>query len=342
MLPAWCAPVAAPASRIYGSIVAMRNAAWDRGVGVSRASLPVISIGNLTVGGTGKSPMVRWIASWAIAKGVVPLIALRGYRSSRAGSDEALEHEALISGARVAVGAKRVRTVRRAIEIDPTIGCVVLDDGFQHRSLARDLDLVLVDGTRSHLDGSLLPLGWLREPPENLRRADGVIVTRSRGYCRELDQLIQRLHGRPALAWCDHMWSGLSVYCIVGDAPLTSQELPCTWLRGVRVAVWAGVAQPQAFVAQLKSQQADIVEVASLRDHAEYGAARIRELARAARAVGATAIATTGKDWVKIAHHAAQVGLPVVVPRLGIAFHQGEAALVERLKSVVGKLPSKE
>jgi len=291
---------------------------------------PVISIGNIVAGGTGKSPMVRWVAQWALDRKVLPLIALRGYRSHEGQSDEAMEHQSLLPETRIAVGADRHQTIRAAVARDPSIGVVILDDGFQHRALARELDVVLVDAARSQLQGELLPLGWLREPPKNLARASGVIVTHAHQFDSALDQQIRSLHGRSPLAWCDHIWDGLQVR--VGDETTVESN---EWLRGRRIAVWAGIGQPDAFVAQLRSFGAEIVDVAALRDHARYGSTTVARLTQEAHAAGATAIATTGKDWVKVAVDAVGMGLPLIVPRLRLKFIAGEDAFREVLEKSV-------
>lgn len=334
-MPKLFRPAARVASRAYGAVVAARSARWDRGIGVRSVQRPVISVGNIVAGGTGKSPMVRWIAAWMIDRGVVPLIALRGYRSSDGRSDEAMEHQACVPGARLAVGADRLRVIDRAIGQDPSIGVVILDDGFQHRAIKRDLDLVLIDGGQSNLDGALLPLGWLREPPASLARASSVIVTRARTLDPALDAVIHSFHGRPALAWCDHAWDGLEIHQGAGFESAKPRVESSAWLNGRRIAVWAGIAQPSAFALQLRSHGAEIVAVPRLRDHARYGPASVTRLAEVARSAGATAIATTRKDWVKLATCGASIGLPLVVPRLRLKFHQGEAALSERLERVL-------
>ncbi len=332
ILPRWCNPVARIASQVYGGVVQTRNRRRDLGIGVRAIDRPVISIGNIVVGGTGKSPMVRWVAEWALARGVTPLIALRGYRSERGRSDEASEHEALVPGARLAVGPDRFKTITAMLSKEPGIGLVLLDDGFQHRVLARDLDIVLIDASRPQLAGSLLPLGWLREPVESLRRADAVIVTRAREVDHGLNEQIVQLHGKPALAWCNHAWSDLDVH-----EAARSQRQSVDWLRGRRIAVWAGIGRPDAFVQQLNTFGAEVVAIASLRDHARYGRRAVSRLAKEARRSGAAAIATTGKDWVKIGFDGSVVDLPIVVPRLEMRFCAGEAAVRDRLEATLQK-----
>lgn len=325
VLPRWCAPAARVAACAYGAAINMRNARFDQGVGVRRVARPVISVGNIVAGGTGKSPMVRWIAQWALDHGMKPLIALRGYRSKDGRSDEALEHQSLVPGAHLAVGANRFKTIEAALARNPSIDVVILDDGFQHRALARDLDLVLVHGSHPHLDGALLPLGWLREPPASLARAHGVIVTHCDGMNDRLSSQIEAVHQRGVLAWCAHSWDGVDVYHSGGQSRCVHEGLD--WLRGRRLAVWAGIAKPTAVVEKIRACGGDVVSMPHLRDHATYGCGLVSRLTALAHEANANAIVLTHKDWVKVRADSRAVDLPIVVPRLRLQFAHGESAL---------------
>jgi tetraacyldisaccharide 4'-kinase len=245
-----------------------------------------------------------------------------------------MEHQTALPNAKIAVGANRFATITAAVDRDPSIGVVILDDGFQHRALARNLDLVLIDATCSRLDGDLLPLGWLREPTKNLSRASGVIVTHAQRRDSALDKKIQLVHGRPVLAWCDHFWDGLDVCAGDGSKIVQANES----LRGQRLSVWAGIARPEAFIKQLKTFGAEIVHVASLGDHAHYGATAVARLTQAARIAGATAIATTGKDLGKIAGDMNEMSLPLIIPRLRLKFCEGENAFGDLLEKSLPRL----
>jgi tetraacyldisaccharide-1-P 4'-kinase len=182
----WLAPATWLAARAYEVGVRWRNARFDRGNDVARFdAAPVISVGNLSAGGTGKSPFVAWVTDALANTGVQPVIALRGYGAARPeDSDEAREYALTAPGAHVVVGARRLEALTRAFAAQSALSVarpavVVLDDGFQHRMLARDLDIVLVDATRPALDGDLLPNGWLREPARGLARADLVVLTKA-------------------------------------------------------------------------------------------------------------------------------------------------------------------
>jgi tetraacyldisaccharide 4'-kinase len=166
------APLAHMAAFAYGLGVRARNSLWDANIRKpTSVGIPVISVGNVSVGGTGKTPFVRWCVEALQASGHHPVIALRGYGARGGVSDEAEEFRAMLPGVPVAVGADRVASIARARAADQRIDCAVLDDAFQHRQIARDLDIVLVDAGRPAINGALLPAGWLREPARALRRA---------------------------------------------------------------------------------------------------------------------------------------------------------------------------
>ncbi len=287
--------------------------------------------------------MVRWVAQWALDRGMTPLIALRGYRSRDGRSDEALEHQSLLPSAQLAVGANRFDTIQRALARDPSIDVVILDDGFQHRALARDLDLVLVHGSQPNLDGALLPLGWLREAPASLARADGVIVTHCDSADESLEKQVAAVHGRGVLASCAHSWEGVDVYRAGGHLNASHTRESTEWLRGQRFAVWAGIAKPRAIVEKITACGGEVVSLPTLKDHAHYGRAVVDRLTAAAHEANASAILLTRKDWVKVQADRGGVDLPFVVPRLQLEFSSGEAALRSLLEShsarAVGSLP---
>lgn len=163
----------------YRAAVALRNVAFDRGWRTPRdLGRPTISVGNLTVGGTGKTPMVVALCRKLIAMGHLPGVLLRGYKSHGGRSDEADELQTTL-GSQVVVEADpdRVAAARRVLQKTPGTTVFVLDDGFQHRRAHRDLDIVLLDAARPFADGHVLPRGLLREPMQNLRRASAVIFT---------------------------------------------------------------------------------------------------------------------------------------------------------------------
>jgi tetraacyldisaccharide 4'-kinase len=326
----WLAPLLSPAAWAYGRVVAARNARFDAGRGVERLPRPVISIGNITAGGTGKTPMTIWVAGRLGAAGVRPAIALRGYGANvRDGdvSDEQAEYAEALLGAAVLADPDRAAAVRRFLESGGPADVILLDDGFQHRRVHRDLDLVLVDATAGTMDDRLLPAGRLREPLDNLRRAGAVIVTRAEGVDPRLAGRIERHHGRPPLAWSRHGWTGLRR---VRPGPARAGEpevLPVAWLQGRRIVTMLGVGHPRAILAQLEAAGARVAANVPAADHERYGPAKVA----VARGLcdGAEALVVTRKDWVKLRDliEPAAWPAPIIVPQLEIEVFHGAAEL---------------
>jgi tetraacyldisaccharide 4'-kinase len=311
----------------YGMAVACRNAAYDCGLlPVSRAAVPVISIGNLTLGGTGKTPLVAWTAALLARHGRRPAIVSRGYGAAPGErSDEAAELAILLPGVPHVADRDRVAAVARAQALGADV--VVLDDGFQHRRLARNLDIVAVDATDPFGHGRLFPRGLLREPLRGIARARAVVLTRASSIAIEdrvaiYDALRAASRGA-ALAWAE------AEHRPVGLRDATGATRPLTDLRGRRVFAFAGIGNPAAFRGSLAALGAEVVAFRPLPDHHAYTAADLDSLARAAAAARAELAVTTLKDLVKIRRPALD-GLPLAALEIAIDI-MGGAEAVERL-----------
>lgn len=321
-LPGWMRPIAWVASHCYATGLRRREARLA-GVEAWRAPLPVISVGNVTAGGTGKSPMVRWICAQLRAAGRRPAVVMRGHRGGES-SDEVLEHRAEMPDTPVAVGADRRAAIERLVATDSSVDALVLDDGFQHRFVARDLDLVLVDAQGPSLQGAaLLPLGWLREPIEALRRADAVVLTRAERPDAGTDAVVRATCGRPAAARTRHAWSGLRV----SDPVEGEQRWSLERLRGRAIAIWAGIGNPEALAEQSRACGARVVDAPALGDHHAFTAQGVARLEARARRAGATDVLCTGKDWVKLRLLPRPTSMSILRPELELAFLEGEEAL---------------
>lgn len=300
-----------PLSWLYGAVVGVRNRYYDR-VDAKKLPVPVVSVGNVTVGGSGKTPFVAAIAKELQARELPVAVVSRGYGresrdpfvlvsdgdrvlvSAREGGDEPVELAQKLPGVAIAVGADRFRTGQTLME---KLGrhVIVLDDGFQHRRLARDVDLVCFDCREPASSLHLLPAGRLREPLESLNRADAVVLTRWSETCEPPE-----LGGVPALR---------AVSRCVGFSRLDTAEerLEPGAFRGRAVGVALGVARPERVVETL---EADVVQLAARPDHHWWRESELREIAEASKAKGARALLTTGKDAVKMAFPA-PMPLPV-------------------------------
>jgi tetraacyldisaccharide 4'-kinase len=283
----------------YGLAAAARNAAYDRGLlAVARVPMPVISVGNLTLGGTGKTPLVAWVARRLAADGRRPAIVSRGY-AARPGerSDEAAELGLVVPEALHVANRDRAAGCRTAL----AAGCdaAVLDDGFQHRRLHRDLDLVAVDATDPFGCGRLFPRGLLRESLAGLARADAVILTRASAVDAEQRRAIRAAvtaagGRRLEEAWMETEHRPIAVRLAGGGTR------PLDALRGLPVLAFAGIGNPAAFRATLARLAAEVVEFVAFPDHHAYTSADFARLVSRARHGGAALLVTTLKDLVKV------------------------------------------
>ena len=267
--------------------------------------------------------MVRCLCEWLLDDGQRPAIAMRGYGANRhGGSDEATEYRDLLPDVPVVVDRDRVAALQRFLPEHPDIDCVVLDDGFQHRRLARTLDLVLIDASRETMRDRLLPAGHLREPVAALRRADAVVMTRATTVDGALATTVEHAHGRPPLAWSHHAWTGLDVYR--GARP---RPEPTTWLAGRRVATAFGLGHPEAVERAVVAAGATIATSVALADHEAFTPGVLARTRAAAERAGVLVV--THKDWVRLRRVLdwSDWPSPVVVPRLAIEFIAGADAL---------------
>lgn len=326
--------VAEPAYRLA---VRSRNKLYDAGAKRSaKLPRPVISVGNITTGGTGKTPMVVMICGHLLGMDIKPAILTRGYRATHGQSDEANEMgQALGDACPIAVNADRAAAGRQLLEQDPAIGAFVLDDGFQHRQLVRDLDIVLIDAMQPDGYGHVLPRGLLREPLANLARADCVIITRSdlvdKDTLADVDDLVAKYHGQLPLAHWACPWSHLRIHS-------RSEHRPVSDLYGKPIALIAGIGNPAALTRTAQSQgKARVIMRHDLPDHIAPEKDRLWQLLEQARRQGARYVLTTGKDMAKWRPMLEDMGetLPIAVPTIEPRFLHGKAAFDALLKKTL-------
>jgi tetraacyldisaccharide 4'-kinase len=285
--------------------MARRNAYYDRPGAASRNPLPVVSVGNLSAGGTGKTPMVRWLAEALLEGGRRPAIVSRGYGGS-AGvgprvvstgegprcaaalcGDEPWMLASAVPQAIVVVGSNRVAGADQAAQLGADL--ILLDDGFQHRALARDLDLVLLDRTRPFDQDRLIPSGFLREPVSSLRRADWIVLTRSAGPsgAEGLERAIRAANPTATILHADHSSEGFV------DARGTTMPQP------QRAVAFCAIGHPLRFRADLEQLGITIAAFHAYPDHAGIDARMLERLQSEAVAESATLV-TTEKDLARI------------------------------------------
>jgi tetraacyldisaccharide 4'-kinase len=291
-----------PLASLFGVGVGARNLAYRVGLlQVRHAPLPVVSIGNLTVGGTGKTPMTLWLANALAERGRRPAILLRGYKGAAAGVTVVSEGKGPLvdvarAGDEAVMLARRfagvVLTARRRLvgaEHAAQLGCdvLLLDDGFQHRALARDFDIVLVQDA----GGTMLPAGPNRERPSALRRADALVA-----IAREGGAITYALP-RGAVSKPVFQARFEPVALVTSDTGAW-RERPLAELAGRRVAAVAGIGSPERFYQLVHQLEAHLEEIIEYPDHHQYGRANWQEITRRTRNVDL--IVTTEKDLVKL------------------------------------------
>jgi tetraacyldisaccharide 4'-kinase len=308
---------------LYRGAIRLRNRLYDRGLlPAARLAWPVVSIGNLTVGGVGKTPVTSALAGALLDRGFAVGIVSRGYgRAGRApvlvsdgarllaGPEAAGDEPVLLAQAHpravVAVAADRRRAFGLLPE-RPAPRVVLLDDAFQHRAVARDLDLLLVDGEAPFGNGRIVPFGPLREPISGMRRADALVVTRGDGACPPaLRAALERHHPNAPIFHARIVPSRL----VRPDEP----SLPLEALRGQAVFALSGIARPDRFEADLGRLGARVVGTRRFPDHHRFSAMERLAIDRDALASGAAMIVTTEKDLVRLSAAITAPDAPAVV-----------------------------
>lgn len=346
----------APLSFVYGAAVRARMALYRGGALKARdAGRPVVSVGNITAGGTGKTPLVEWAARAAAEGGRRVCVLTRGYgrkdvrvrvvvsdgeallADAREGGDEPrLLAERLLGTAAVVSDADRVAAARWAAE---HLGSevFVLDDGFQHLRLRRELDIVTVDATAPWGGGHLLPRGRLREPPEGLARAGCVVITRAdmAGDLAGLRAEVGRLtRGRAAVF--------TSRVKTVGLTPLAASSPPTVLesaAAGQPAAAFCGVGNPWAFFKQLRKEGHQLSHTRVFADHHVFTQRDADEVSREAVQSGARSLLTTAKDAVKL--RALDFALPAYVVEIGLEFDE-EERLRGLLREAIDRPPEQD
>lgn len=323
------------ASWIYAAIVHIRNVAYDRGWRPShKAELPVISVGNLTVGGTGKSPTVRSIATWLSQRGYRVAIVSRGYRGQEKElNDESRELARQLPQVPVIESPDRRAGCQQALE-QHAAQVVLLDDGFQHRRLYRNLDIVLLDATSPFGFNFLLPRGLLREPPQSLRRADVVVITRAdqvdQQQLANLRQRVQRLAPHAGWVEANHRPTRL----------IDRQQhcFPLELLKGLPVLAVCGIGNPSAFLRTLRQLEVNLLDAVILPDHHAYDANTLNRLQQRLEALPqAEMILCTGKDLAKLSVPQL-AGRPIRAVEIELELTYGRAALEDHIRGVLEPL----
>ena len=315
----------------YAVAVQWRNRRYDRRAArVHRVGVPVLSVGNLTLGGTGKTPVVEWMARWFRARGVRVTIISRGY-GAKAGAknDEALELQQRLPDVPHLQNPDRVAAAEAAIE-ESDCQLIVLDDAFQHRRIARDLDVVLLDALEPFGFGHLFPRGTLREPAAGLGRADVVILTRA-DVLEETDRECLRGEvGRlaPGAIWMEATHGPTELIDSAG------RRRPLDSFKGERIAAFCGIGNPAGFRHTLKTCGWELVDLREFPDHHPYDRVDVESLAQWAKRLDVAAVLSTAKDLIKL--DVEQLGgLPLWAVGIEARFCRGQKELEAKLAALL-------
>jgi tetraacyldisaccharide 4'-kinase len=314
----------------YGIGVTLRNRAFDRGgKAIEKAAVPVISVGNLTLGGTGKTPMVEWVARWGRERGVRVAILSRGYGQAEGLNDEGRVLEDNLPDVPHLQNPDRVALARIAVE-ELEAEWLVLDDGFQHRRLARDLDIVLLDALDPFGLGRLFPRGLLREPVSSLKRAGVVVLSRADLVDAPTRAAIRAEAERQAgpLRWAEARHAPRDLIDAEGRSRCLDR------LEKEKAVAFCGLGNPEGFRRTLAGLGVEVAGFRAFPDHHPYSAADVAELADWSRTLGAGLALTTQKDSVKL--RTPGLGpVPLLALRIGLEFLDGAEVLDEALSALL-------
>ncbi|SFJ65688.1 tetraacyldisaccharide 4'-kinase [Planctomicrobium piriforme] len=319
----------------YGIATELRNAAFNCGLfPIKGVSVPVISIGNLTVGGTGKTPTVAWLVNTLSARGCFPAIISRGYRAlDDSENDEKKLLDSLCPGVPHLQQPDRLAASRRALSSTPS-NVLILDDAFQHRRMHRDLDIVLIDSLNPWGYNWLLPRGLMRESPRQLTRADVILLTRcdlaEEKQLAALQKRIARRTSAPILK---------TAFAPTGCINSLGETLPLDALSRHKVYAFCGIGNPGGFRKTI-SAFTDISDdrFRAFPDHHHYVSLELNRLSLRGQRLGVDMFLTTRKDLVKLPQPTLQ-GRPVWALEIELTFLDDPAPLYRLLQFLLPAAP---
>jgi tetraacyldisaccharide 4'-kinase len=334
----------------YALVVRLRNFLYSKGLfKVHKVDAVVLCIGNITVGGTGKTPLVVWICN-VIAQNYKYAILTRGYKAtqnSKLKTQNCIDEPAMLvescPEAKVIINPDRLAGAAEAID-KYAAKVLIMDDGFQHRRLGRDLDIVAIDATQPFGYGKLLPAGLLREPVSSLKRVDAVVITRCDQIAdAELDELERKLR-----ATNSEMVIARSIHAPDYAKSIDNNEISIKQLKGKKVFAFCGIGNPDAFLNTIKDLGAELAGSTIYDDHYHYTDACLADISERAGELGADLILTTQKDWTKVISNSrfqisdSQSTPPFAYLAIEIKFLAGEDKLTALIKeTLAGKIPQK-
>ncbi len=320
-------------SYVYGAVQRGREYAYECGwLKTIKVGRPVISVGNLTWGGTGKTPLVEFLVNRLRERGVKVCVLMRGYQprglAASGASDEAQLLRRHLPNVLIKEGRDRVRSAAEVMAMDSPDG-FILDDGFQHRQIFRDLDIVVLDATRPFGNQRLIPRGILREPVSSLSRAQIVVLTKvdqvSIDALRVLQSDVTRQNPSAVIAHAIHQPVDFWDHRQQSAVPLAN-------LKGRKAVAFCGLGNPQSFFKTLGDVGVEVVDTQSYRDHYVYRLGDVLALSDRARKMGAQLLLSTEKDAVKLeSFYEAWAGLDLLILRIKLRFIHGQEFIDQRI-----------
>lgn len=332
-------PLLGAASLGYRLAVAIRNTLYDQRIlRAHPVDVPVLSIGNITTGGTGKTPLVVWLCRQLTQNAGVAVLT-RGYKASTQDAERrtqtAADEPSLIAracpGVQVVVNPDRVDGARTAIDQGARV--LVLDDGFQHRRIARDLDIVAIDSTLPFGYGRLLPAGLLREPLAGLARAQSAVITRS-DLVRpaELDEIERTLRQvNPGLVIARAVHAPAAVH-LADHRTLSPGDL-----AGRRVYAFCGIGNPEAFFRTLTRLGVELAGTKAFDDHHACTRGQIEQICQEAKAAGADLILSTEKNWMSLGPGLFDGQTPAGYLEIRLDLTAGQEDLIRLIHAALGR-----
>lgn len=316
-------------SKIYSVIIRLRNFFYDKHIiAIHHAKANIISVGNITAGGTGKTPLVVWLCNEIARKEKNKAneynlaILTRGYKTVQNNTDEPAVLEENCPKCNVIINPNRVIGGAQAIG-KYSANVLVMDDGFQHRRLSRDLDIITLDATCPFGYGRIIPAGLLREPVNSLKRADAIVITRSdqvsKAQLTEIENKIRNIKPNILIASSIHQPA-----CI---KTIDNRQIGLEQLKRKKVFAFCGIGNPDSFINSLKKLGYEITGSKIFDDHYHYTENSLAELKKQSQNLGAEIILTTQKDWTKIRLLESAKDLPLAYMAIEIRFLAGEDEL---------------
>jgi|688.fasta_scaffold00132_51 tetraacyldisaccharide 4'-kinase len=326
------------ASFVYFWVTLLRNQFYHWGwLKIHRAEIPVISVGNITAGGTGKTPVVAFLAKFLRQRGLRVAIVSRGYGATDGSiNDEALELERLLPDVPHVQNRDRYQAVALATE-ELAAQVILLDDAMQHRRMHRDLEVVLVDATNPYGFGYLLPRGLLRESLWGLKRAGLLILTRadlvSQGEATNIQAIAARY--APNTPWIEAVHQPESFL----NWPAEEYRLD-SW-QGKKVLAFCGIGNPEAFRTTLERLKLDVIDWKVFRDHCTYERDDVESLQNwvAQHKPDIDAVICTAKDVVKL-RVPILAGVPLLSLKIGLKIVRGEEVLLAQIEKILADVPA--